>query len=120
VRRILTVACIVVGSLASAGCGDCVALGTPAIYVAARDATTGQPLSLAGAEVTAGAERAVTAPADPRYPTEVWICCLSGRVQLRAVQPGYAAWDTTVTVRTRGHCDIPVPLHVVARLRPAG
>jgi hypothetical protein len=123
VQRTVSLACIVAGSLASAGCGDCVSLGTPAVYIAARDAATGQPVSLAGAEVTAVSETSGSAPASPAAtndPTEVWVCCLSGRVQLRVAQRGYAAWDTTVAVRTRGRCDTPVPVHVVARLRPAG
>ena len=48
----------------------------------------------------------------------VTICCVPSTVRLRLAPAGYVAWDSTVTVRTRGSCGIPVPASVTVRLRP--
>lgn len=103
--------------LSVAGCGDCVSIGTPAVYLSAREAVTGQSVPLAYAAVSythQGAWRRAY-PGASGTPT---ICCTSGWVQLRIEKQGYATWDTTVTVRTRGQCDTPVSVTIVATLRP--
>lgn len=105
-------------ALSAAACGDCVAIGTPSVYLSARDAPAGPGLSLADATVS-HTHNGAWWPAYLGASGIPNICCTSGRVSLRIEKPGYATWDSTVTVRTRGQCDTPVPVTVVATLRRA-
>jgi hypothetical protein len=48
---------------------------------------------------------------------EATVCCVPRPVQLRLTVPGYAVWDSTVSYRTRGRCEVPIPTRVAVRLR---
>jgi hypothetical protein len=106
--------------LAVSGCG-CDAVGYPAVRVTVRNAVTGSPVPLAGAEISqeGGTQPSQSSrrPANDSSSTFT-ICCTPGLWHIHIRQAGYAAFDTAVYVRSEGRCDRPVLKQIVARLQP--
>ena len=122
VRLAGLVACGVVAGAAIAGCGDCVSLGYPSAHLTVVEAGSGLPVGLGGAilvfETTGLSGRRDSV--DTQYLNsinEYTLCCVSGRVQVHLLQEGFAAWDSTLSIRTSGACDIPDPVRVTIRLQ---
>lgn len=110
-------------SLACGGCGvdKCITLGYPAASVTAVNASTGAPVSLAGAIVVQtvglGPSKTDTLPSTWPPSAPFSICCTSGTLRLQISVADYVSADTTVTIRTTGACRIPVFIDVVLQLR---
>lgn len=104
------------------GCGDCNLLGYPSADLTVLEAGTGLPVGLGGAvlvfETTGELGRRDSIDTSNLNSTnEYTLCCVSGRVQVHLIKDGFAAWDSTLTIRTSGHCDIPDRVRATIRLR---
>lgn len=103
----------------SPSCGDCVSLGYPALDLTVVDATSGAPLGIGGTVliVTSSQRRDSVDTSWQGNSNQFSVCCVDGSVRIQLKKASYAAWDTTVMVRTSGHCAIPELKTLVARLR---
>lgn len=118
IRTILSV--IAAGAVSGApACGDCISIGYPSVDLTVLDAATGAPVGLGGSVliVTSTLRRDSIDTGFMGVENRYSICCVSGPVRIQIQQASYAAWDSTVVVRTSGHCDIPKEIRVRARLR---
>ena len=117
-RAVLSI--VGIGILCGApACGDCLSIGYPAVDVTVVEASSGAPVDIGGAIliVTSSARRDSVDTSWQGGLSHFSVCCVSGTVRIQLHKPPYAAWDTTVVVRTSGHCAMPQEKFLVARLR---
>src|ERR1051325_9440654 len=118
--RVLTILAIGLGATV-VGCGDCITLGYPSASIVAADAGTRTPLSLTNAVITYTSKSAPPVTDSLRWTWSLsdpyLLCCLTGQLRVQVMAPGYLAADTTVSIRSKGSCHVPVFTDVTVFLR---
>ena len=104
-----------------AACG-CDAVGYPAVDVSVVEDLTGVPVTLAGATISSRVGNEATF-SEQRPPTDTIsrfnTCCSPGVWFIQIAKPGYVDYDTSVTVQSKGRCERPVLVRLIARLERA-